>query len=116
MLEASDGTTVELDTVQAAREVGRRNTRPTGKGPHMEKRYYSAQSLDRAIQEFEREHEMTTEDLYAAYSSGEKVEGIPYFTQHVWASFYEDILRLTDGTGVERKPIMDRVGRALVCT
>jgi hypothetical protein len=81
----------------------------------MEKRYYSAESLDSAIYEFEREYGITTEDLYAAYEAGEKVEDVPYFIQHVWASFHEDVLRMTDGAGIERQPIMTRAGRALTC-
>jgi flagellar biosynthesis regulator FlaF len=81
----------------------------------MEKQAYSAQSLDRAVQELEREYGLTTEAFYAAYSAGEGLEGMPHFTQHVWASFYEDIRRMTDGAGVERKPVMTRVGQALVC-
>jgi hypothetical protein len=80
----------------------------------MDKSYYGAESLDRAVQEFEREYEMSTEDFYAAYSAGELVD-MPCFTQHVWASFHENILRLTDGEGIERQPVMTRVGRALTC-
>jgi predicted nuclease of restriction endonuclease-like RecB superfamily len=85
------------------------------KGGDVKKYSYSAQSLDRAIQELEREYGMTTESFYAAYREQEGVDGIPRFTQHVWASFYEDILRMTDGVGVEREPVMTRVGQALVC-
>jgi hypothetical protein len=81
----------------------------------VEKRQYSAESLDRAMREFESEYGMTTDDLYTRYSAGEPIEGVPYFTQHVWASFYDDIMRLTDGAGVERTAVMTRVGRALTC-
>jgi hypothetical protein len=81
----------------------------------MQKQYYSAQSLDNAIQEFEREYGISSEQMYEAYMAGDAVEGVERFTIHVWASFYEDVLRLTDGKGVQRKPIMDRVGRALLC-
>jgi hypothetical protein len=81
----------------------------------MEKQAYSAQSLDRAVQEFEREYGVATKDVYAAYIVGTGIDGVPRFEQHVWASFYEDVLRLTDGAGVEPKPIMTRVGQALAC-
>jgi hypothetical protein len=82
----------------------------------MDKRYYSAESLDNVIQEFEREYGVTTEDMYALYGAEERIKGVPRFTQHVWASFYDDVLRMTDGAGVERKPIMQRAGQMLVCT
>jgi hypothetical protein len=84
-------------------------------GTTMQKQYYSAQSLDNAIQEFEREYGVSSEQMYEAYMAGDAVEGVERFTMHVWASFYEDVLRLTNGEGVQRKPIMDRVGRALLC-
>jgi hypothetical protein len=80
----------------------------------VEKYYYSAQSLDDAVRELEREYGVSSADVYAAYMAGECPEGMSRFTQHVWASFYEDILRLTDGKGVTDEPIMTRVGRALV--
>jgi hypothetical protein len=81
----------------------------------MDRMYYSAESLDRAIREFEGEYGLTSEELHARYIAGESVEGVPRFEQHVWASFYEDILRLTNGAGVARTEIMERVGRALTC-
>jgi hypothetical protein len=79
----------------------------------MDKHYYSAQSLDSAVREFEREYGMATEDFYAHWVDGDTMN-IPGFEQHVWASFHEDILRLTDGKGVERQAFTERVGRALV--
>jgi hypothetical protein len=79
----------------------------------MDKHYYSAHSLDTAVREFEREYGMATEDFYARWIDGETID-IPGFEQHVWASFYEDILRLTDGRGIERQAFTERVGRALV--
>jgi DNA-binding PucR family transcriptional regulator len=93
-----------MQVTQADRERGRQ----------MDKQYYSAESLDSAIQEFEREYCVASEDVYAAYIAEEAIDGIPHFTQHAWASFYEDVLRLTDGVGIEREPVMTRVGRALV--
>lgn len=78
----------------------------------MEKRYYSAESLDNAVRELEQEYGMTSEAFYARYCAGEAME-IPQFNQAVWASFHEDITRMTDGMGVDRPPVMDRVGRAI---
>jgi flagellar biosynthesis regulator FlaF len=81
----------------------------------MEKRYYDAGSLDRAVRELEREYDMTSEAFYEAYAAGAELD-IPHFNQHVWASFHEDILRLTDGQGVERGSVMARVGQAAVAS
>jgi hypothetical protein len=64
----------------------------------MEKRYYDADALDRATRELEQEYGMTTVEFYARYCAGEQME-IPHFHQHTWASFHEDILRLTKGAG-----------------
>jgi len=80
----------------------------------MEKYVYSAQSLDSAMREYEREYCVSSEKVYAAYHAGECIEGVSRFTQSVWASFYEEVLRLTDGEGLADEPIMTRVGRALV--
>jgi hypothetical protein len=84
-------------------------------GDAMDRRYYNAESLDRAIREFEAEYGMSTEDVHARYVAGESIGGLPHFEHHVWASFYEDVLRLTKGAGVERAEIVRRVGRALTC-
>ena len=81
----------------------------------MQKQYYSAESLDLGIRELEREHGMSTEEFYERYSAGEDLP-IPRFNQHIWVAFHEDILRLTDGAGVERAPVMERVGQALACS
>lgn len=80
----------------------------------MQKLYYTAASLDSAVQEFEREYGMTSADFHARWTAEEPME-IPRFEQHVWASFYEDVQRLTDGHGVERRTVTERAGRALVC-
>jgi hypothetical protein len=80
----------------------------------MDKVYYTAESLDRATRELEQEYGMTTADFYARYCAGERMP-IPHFNQHTWASFHEDILRLTDGAGVERPSVMTRVGEAFAC-
>ncbi len=78
----------------------------------MNKRYYSAESLDRGVLEFEREYGMSTEDFYARYMVGDELP-IPRFNQYAWAAFHEDVLRLTDGAGVERRPVVARVGEAI---
>lgn len=81
----------------------------------MEKYYYSAQSLSDAIRELEHEYCCPSADVYAAYMAGECPKNMARSTQAIWASFYEEILRLTDGRGLtEDEPVMTRVGRALV--
>jgi hypothetical protein len=80
----------------------------------VEKYYYSAQSLSDAVRELEREYGASSADVYAAYCAGECPENMSRFTQQAWASFYEEILRLTDGEGIADEPIMTRVSRALV--
>jgi hypothetical protein len=77
--------------------------------------YYTAESLDLAIGELEREYGMTTEEFYARYAQGEPME-IPHFNQHIWASFRDDRERLTGGAGVERPPVTERIGQALACS
>jgi hypothetical protein len=78
----------------------------------MDKRYYSAESLDRGVREFEREYGMSTEDFYARYMAGEEMS-IPRFNQYAWAAFHEDVLRLTDGAGVDQRSVVVRVGEAI---
>lgn len=81
----------------------------------MKKRYYNAETLDHAVREFEREYGMASEEFYERRQAEETIMGVPRFVQHVWAGFWEDILRMTDGAGVERPPVIERAGEALVC-
>lgn len=81
----------------------------------MEKRYYNAESLDRAIREFEREYGMTTAAFYESYSAGNVLD-IPCFAQHVWASFYEDVLRMSKDRPIESRPVLARVNQTYACT
>jgi hypothetical protein len=80
----------------------------------MREQYYSAETLDQAVRELEREYGMETEAFYRRYCTGEPMD-IPRFSQHIWAAFRDDIQRLTDGAGVERRPVVERVGQALTC-
>jgi hypothetical protein len=67
----------------------------------MRKRHYNAESLDRAVREFEGAYAMSSADFYARYRAGERLD-IPHFDQHTWASFHEDVERMTGGAGVDR--------------
>ncbi len=80
--------------------------------PDMDRRHYTAESLDRALKELEREYGMTTAVFYERYCAGERLD-IPHFNQHVWASLHEDVQRMTNGNGVPREPVMARVNHAL---
>jgi hypothetical protein len=70
---------------------------------------YTAESLSRAIAEFERHYEMSSEAFYEAHQADTLPATMPRFDRHVWASFYEDALRLR-----QRDDVLDRVGRAFV--
>jgi hypothetical protein len=84
----------------------------TQEGYNVQKLYYNAESLDRGLREFEREYGMSTEDFYARYMAGEDLR-VPRFNQHTWAAFRDAIERMSDGAGVERGPVVERVGQAL---
>lgn len=62
----------------------------------MEKLVYDADTLASALVELERHFGCTSAAFYEDYL-GEGVQGVPRFTQHVWASFYRDHCRLRDG-------------------
>jgi hypothetical protein len=72
----------------------------------MDRRVYSAESLRRGLREFETHFGLSTEDFYERHRAGDELP-VPRFERHVWASFYEDVLRLTADDSV-----MDRVTRS----
>jgi hypothetical protein len=58
--------------------------------------YYDADSLSRALGSFEEQYHLSSEAFYEAYLGGsEAITHIPGFHQHVWASFYREVRRLT---------------------
>ena len=59
----------------------------------MEKAFYDAESLRTALAAFEQGYELSSPDFHAAYLEGRELP-VPHFEQHVWASFYEDVLRM----------------------
>lgn len=64
---------------------------PIQKVIRMDKAYYDAQSLARALSTFEERFGLSSEKFYEAYvSDGEGLAGIPGFQQRVWASFHRD--------------------------
>lgn len=72
----------------------------------MERRIYSAESLTTGLREFEQHFGMSSHEFYARHTADGELS-IPRFERHVWASFYEDVIRLSAGDEV-----MDRVSRS----
>jgi hypothetical protein len=60
----------------------------------VEKRYYSAASLRRVLEDLERAYGMTSPEFYDAYVADEVPARVSRFHRHVWASFYRDVRRL----------------------
>jgi hypothetical protein len=81
----------------------------------MERVFYSAESLRTALAAFEQEYATSSPKFYAAYLAGERLPA-PHFEQHVWASFYEDVLRM-EGKWVslnsERRELRDEHPRTV---
>lgn len=65
----------------------------------MDRRYYNADSLERACGVFERLYGLSSEDFYTAHTHGEEVGSISRFHRHVWAGFYRDCLRIRGRDG-----------------
>lgn len=63
-------------------------------GPYMKRSVYSAESLSRALGEFERHFGLSSAEFYDRHLKDEELS-VPRFEQHVWASFYEDVTRLS---------------------
>lgn len=69
----------------------------------MEKRYYNAESIARALHAYEERFGMDSRDFYEAHCvDGEAVAEIPGFVRHVWAGLYRDFRRLSGEDFVER--------------
>jgi hypothetical protein len=60
----------------------------------VDRAYYDATDLDRVVTAFERRYHLPSAVFYERHASGARLEGIPGFHRHVWASFYRDVLRL----------------------
>lgn len=63
----------------------------------MEKRYYTAASLERVLVSFERKYGLSSDEVFQAHRSGADLPDIPGFHRHVWVSFYRDVRRLRGG-------------------
>jgi hypothetical protein len=60
----------------------------------MEKRYYSIESLERELSDYEARFGIMTTDLICAYRAGERPEGVPSFDAMVWADAFAEVERL----------------------
>lgn len=69
----------------------------------MEKAFYNADSLSRALAALEERWGISSDEFYEAHrADADAVAPIPGFTRHVWASIYLDVRRLSGGGFVER--------------
>lgn len=61
----------------------------------MEKVYYSADSLERALLSYERHYGLGSAEFYELYLADDlTADRVHRHHQNTWASFYRDVLRL----------------------
>jgi hypothetical protein len=64
---------------------------------------YDADSLRRALAEFEHAYGLTSDEFYALYETGGELPSeLRRFERHVWASFVDDVRRLEGDRPIER--------------
>jgi hypothetical protein len=62
----------------------------------MERRYYSASTLERALSSLESHYGMTSSEFYAAHrADAPNVAAMPRRIRNLWASLYRDWRRLS---------------------
>jgi hypothetical protein len=62
----------------------------------MERRYYTASSLEHALRVFESRFGMSSADFYAAHlDNSEQLASMPRRFRNLWASLYRDWRRLS---------------------
>lgn len=64
----------------------------------MKKSFYSVESLEAQIGEFERRYGVASEDFYSDYLADRVPDSVARFDQSVWADAYEELGRLTGST------------------
>ena len=63
----------------------------------MEKRFYSAGSIERILRSFERGYSLPSADFYDQHvHGGPCIERIPSMHRQAWAGFYSTWLRMSD--------------------
>jgi hypothetical protein len=60
----------------------------------MEKRYYSIESLEGELREFEERYGLRSDDFYRAYLDGTEPSHVETFDRVVWADLYRTLCRL----------------------
>lgn len=63
----------------------------------MEKKFYNPESLKRSLRSFEIRYGRSSEDVYEASSRGERLEGLPPRSRHMWMSLYVELCELRSG-------------------
>ena len=81
----------------------------------MEKRYYSAASLEEAVREFERGYGLSSDDFYRAYLARDADRVAPRH-RLVWANFRRNSKRMKGASGEDSSGTVrfaERVAREL---
>lgn len=60
----------------------------------MEKKYYSADSIERSLLHLERRFGLSSNDFYETIVRGDRIDGMPGFTRSLWVSLYREFCRL----------------------
>jgi hypothetical protein len=61
----------------------------------MERRYYTAESLEQVLRSFEDRYGLSSSDFYELHLADQLPLEVPGFHRHTWASFYRDVQRLS---------------------
>ncbi len=69
----------------------------------MEKRYYTAASIERVLRTFERGYELSSAEFYRGHvSDSSEVGHVPSMHRQAWAGFYRTWLRISGSGFAER--------------
>jgi hypothetical protein len=63
----------------------------------VEKRYYTAATLEEELRVYEARYGRTSSEFSEAYAAQGAVDGVPGFDAFAWAAAYDDLCRLRDG-------------------
>lgn len=64
----------------------------------MERHTYNTSALMQALEHFERDYSMSSQQFYERYRRDDPTLTVPGFKRHLWASFYQEVLDEDDGT------------------
>lgn len=70
----------------------------------MEKRYYTASSLEQVLRSFEKAYELDSDDFYRAHVEDDerRIASVPRHHRQIWVGFYETWKRLSGSNFAER--------------